>query len=106
MPQVTNPVCVCACACACVCVCVILQVTNPEKYAFRPKDLLALVTDIYVNLARHPDFAPAVVRDGRSYSQRVFVKVPVRAVCACACVCACVLACVRACVRVCACVCV
>jgi len=51
-----------------------LKVANPEKYSFRPKDLLALVTDIYGNLGRHPEFAPAIVRDGRSYDIRVFNK--------------------------------
>jgi hypothetical protein len=40
--------------------CVSLKVLQPEKCSFKPKELLALVIEIFMNLAKHEDFAPAV----------------------------------------------
>lgn len=55
--------------------CIELKVNDPDKYAFKPKELLALVVEIFINLSQHPNFAPAVIRDGRSYDQKVLAKV-------------------------------
>mmetsp|Transcript_44964 Transcript_44964/g.91773 ORF Transcript_44964/g.91773 Transcript_44964/m.91773 type:complete len:968 (-) Transcript_44964:349-3252(-) len=55
--------------------CIELKVNDPEKYSFKPKELLALVVDIYMNLSKHDLFAASVIRDGRSYDQKVLAKV-------------------------------
>jgi ubiquitin conjugation factor E4 B len=55
--------------------CVALKVQQPEKCQFKPKELLALVIEIFMNLAQDEAFAPAAVRDERSYSQTVLAKV-------------------------------
>ncbi|OCF33004.1 ubiquitin-conjugation factor E4 B [Kwoniella heveanensis BCC8398] len=51
-----------------------LKVTNPEKYSFKPKDLLGAIAQIYLNLANESDFIRAVANDGRSYSKELFEK--------------------------------
>ncbi|WVQ67519.1 uncharacterized protein L199_005719 [Kwoniella botswanensis] len=51
-----------------------LKVTNPEKYSFKPKDLLAAIAQIYLNLGNEPEFIRAVANDGRSYSKELFEK--------------------------------
>ncbi|WVF71299.1 hypothetical protein IAT40_006102 [Kwoniella sp. CBS 6097] len=51
-----------------------LKVSNPEKYSFKPKDLLAAIAQIYLNLANESDFIRAVANDGRSYSKELFEK--------------------------------
>ncbi|WWC89190.1 uncharacterized protein L201_004108 [Kwoniella dendrophila CBS 6074] len=51
-----------------------LKVTNPEKYSFKPKDLLAAIAQIYLNLGNEADFIRAVANDGRSYSKELFEK--------------------------------
>jgi len=52
-------------------------VSNPEKYNFKPRQLLGKITDIYVHFASHPttEFSEAVARDGRSYNEEVFAKI-------------------------------
>ncbi|ODN80543.1 hypothetical protein, variant 2 [Cryptococcus amylolentus CBS 6039] len=51
-----------------------LKVTNPDKYKFKPKDLLAAIAQIYLNLASAPEFIRAVANDGRAYSKELFEK--------------------------------
>lgn len=51
-----------------------LKVAEPEKFAFKPKELLADITQIYINLGQSPEFIRAVANDGRSYSKATFEK--------------------------------
>lgn len=53
----------------------LLRVANPEKYDFRPKELLSQIVDIYVHLARgdtESEFAKAISADARSYREEAF----------------------------------
>ena len=50
---------------------IILQVQNPEKYNFSPKQLLDLLTDVYLHLDSQV-MIHAVATDGRSYSKELF----------------------------------
>ena len=54
--------------------CVAIKVKHPDKCHFKPKELLAVVIEIFMNLAKHEDFATAVIRDERSYDQGVLAK--------------------------------
>jgi hypothetical protein len=49
----------------------ILQVKNPEKYSFDPKELLSQLIDIYLHL-KGDVLAKAVAEDQRSYSKELF----------------------------------
>ncbi|KAH0771490.1 hypothetical protein KY290_015471 [Solanum tuberosum] len=52
-----------------------LSLKDPEKYEFRPKELLKQIVKIYVHLARgdtEKNFPAAIIRDGRSYSDQIF----------------------------------
>ena len=51
-----------------------LDVTNRDRYSFKPKRLLAGIAQIYLNLAQEADFVRAVASDGRSYSRELFEK--------------------------------
>jgi ubiquitin conjugation factor E4 B len=51
-----------------------LNVMNPEKYNFRPKQLLADLVAIYLHLGTSSAFIDAVVNDGRSYKPEIFNK--------------------------------
>ena len=51
-----------------------IKVKHPDKCHFKPKELLAVVIEIFMNLAKHDDFATAVIRDERSYDQGVLAK--------------------------------
>lgn len=51
-----------------------LKVSNPDKYYFKPKDLLAAIAQIYLNLSVESEFIRAVANDGRSYSKDLFMK--------------------------------
>ncbi len=51
-----------------------LKVSDPDKYLFKPKELLAEITQIYINLGEEKEFIRAVASDGRSYSKEVFEK--------------------------------
>jgi ubiquitin conjugation factor E4 B len=44
-----------------------LKVKNPEDYGWNPKQMLAEVTDVYLNLQSKQSFIDAVATDGRSY---------------------------------------
>ncbi|KAI5062089.1 hypothetical protein GOP47_0022628 [Adiantum capillus-veneris] len=52
-----------------------LKVKDPEKYEFRPKELLTQIVEIYVNLSRGDktnSFAKAISADGRSFREELF----------------------------------
>ncbi|EFJ06900.1 ubiquitin-protein ligase, UFD2 [Selaginella moellendorffii] len=52
-----------------------LRIRDPEKYEFRPKELLCQIVEIYANLARgdiHGEFSKAISLDGRSYRDELF----------------------------------
>ncbi|KAG0567242.1 hypothetical protein M758_7G160400 [Ceratodon purpureus] len=52
-----------------------LRLNDPEKYEFRPKELLAQIVTIYVHLDRGDSqgvFARAISSDGRSYRDELF----------------------------------
>jgi ubiquitin conjugation factor E4 B len=51
-----------------------LKVKDPAKYRFNPKDLLASIVDVYLNLRQKQAFVTACARDGRSYRPEVFGK--------------------------------
>ncbi|CAG8504078.1 13438_t:CDS:10, partial [Ambispora leptoticha] len=51
-----------------------LRVENPDKYRFRPRDLLSDILDIFLNLCERREFIQAVARDGRSYRKELFSK--------------------------------
>ncbi|KAF1814506.1 hypothetical protein P152DRAFT_432509 [Eremomyces bilateralis CBS 781.70] len=51
-----------------------LKVDNPAEYGFRPKDLLADIFDVYLNLRERPNFITAIARDGRSYKPQNFIQ--------------------------------
>nr|ODN80157.1 ubiquitin-conjugation factor E4 B [Cryptococcus depauperatus CBS 7841] len=51
-----------------------LKVSNPDKYYFKPKELLAAIAQIYLNLSNESEFIRAVANDGRSYSKELFEK--------------------------------
>ncbi|KAF1835084.1 ubiquitin conjugation factor E4 [Decorospora gaudefroyi] len=44
-----------------------LKVENPEDYGWNPRNMLAEVTDVYLNLQSKQSFIDAVATDGRSY---------------------------------------
>ena len=50
----------------------LLQVSNLEKYSFRPAETVAKICQIYLNLGESQGFVMAVPRDGRSYSKELF----------------------------------
>lgn len=52
-----------------------LSLKDPEKYEFRPKQLLKQIVHIYVHLARGDTeniFPAAISKDGRSYNEQLF----------------------------------
>ncbi|XP_043723166.1 probable ubiquitin conjugation factor E4 [Telopea speciosissima] len=52
-----------------------LSLKDPEKYEFRPKQLLKQIVHIYIHLARGDKekvFPAAISRDGRSYNEQLF----------------------------------
>ncbi|XP_011035828.1 PREDICTED: probable ubiquitin conjugation factor E4 [Populus euphratica] len=52
-----------------------LTLKDPEKYEFRPKQLLKQIVHIYVHLARGDTeniFPAAILKDGRSYNEQLF----------------------------------
>ncbi|KAM0006921.1 putative U box domain, Zinc finger, RING/FYVE/PHD-type, ubiquitin conjugation factor E4, core [Helianthus debilis subsp. tardiflorus] len=54
-----------------------LTLKDPEKYEFRPKQLLKQIVNIYVHLARgdHENIFPsAITKDGRSYNDQLFTE--------------------------------
>ncbi|CAM0879382.1 unnamed protein product [Alopecurus aequalis] len=54
-----------------------LTVKDPEKYEFKPKQLLKQIATIYVHIARGDKeaiFPAAISKDGRSYSEQLFAS--------------------------------
>jgi ubiquitin conjugation factor E4 B len=54
-----------------------LTVKDPEKYEFKPKQLLKQIATIYVHIARGDKeavFPAAISKDGRSYSEELFAS--------------------------------
>lgn len=51
-----------------------LKVSDPERFRFKPKELLSEITQIYINLSEAPEFVRAIANDGRSYSKATFEK--------------------------------
>lgn len=51
-----------------------LKVVDPEKYDFKPRELLLSIATVYVNLSQEPDFIAAVSKDDRSFSKHYFDK--------------------------------
>ncbi|OAY60270.1 probable ubiquitin conjugation factor E4 [Manihot esculenta] len=52
-----------------------LSLKDPEKYEFRPKQLLKQIVHVYVHLARGDTeniFPAAISKDGRSYNEQLF----------------------------------
>lgn len=51
-----------------------LKLSDPERFSFKPKPLLAAIAQIYLNLGNEPAFIRAVANDGRSYSKGLFER--------------------------------
>ncbi|KAF2742484.1 hypothetical protein M011DRAFT_412649 [Sporormia fimetaria CBS 119925] len=51
-----------------------LKVENPEEYGWNPKQMLAEITDVFINLQDKDSFIRAVATDGRSYKPENFTK--------------------------------
>ncbi|KAL7421849.1 Ubiquitin conjugation factor E4 [Cryptotrichosporon argae] len=51
-----------------------LKVSDPDRFSFKPKDLLAAIAQIYLNLGENTEFIRAVANDGRSYSKALFER--------------------------------
>jgi ubiquitin conjugation factor E4 B len=49
-----------------------LKVKDPEKYMFRPRQLLSNLLQIFLNLSKEPGFVMALATEGRSYSHSLF----------------------------------
>lgn len=48
------------------------KVSNLDKYSFKPGDVVAKITEIYINLGGSETFLSSVSGDGRSYSAHLF----------------------------------
>ncbi|GAA98825.1 uncharacterized protein L969DRAFT_95506 [Mixia osmundae IAM 14324] len=51
-----------------------LKIANADKIKFRPRELLADILQVIMNLSRRVEFATAVARDGRSYSRELYYR--------------------------------
>ncbi|KLT45417.1 hypothetical protein CC85DRAFT_282483 [Cutaneotrichosporon oleaginosum] len=51
-----------------------LKLVDPERFSFKPKQLLAAIAQIYLNLGDSRPFINAVAIDGRSYSRELFER--------------------------------
>ncbi|KAF7987086.1 hypothetical protein HWV62_255 [Athelia sp. TMB] len=51
-----------------------LKVKDPEKYRFKPKELLSDILQVFLNLSDQEEFVLAVAGDGRSYKQELFQR--------------------------------
>lgn len=52
--------------------CTELKVKDPEKYKFKPRELLSDILQVFLNLSDQATFVDAVAGDGRSYSKQLF----------------------------------
>lgn len=50
------------------------RVSDSDKYAFKPKVIVAEICQIYINLSHSDEFCAAVSADGRSYSPELFPR--------------------------------
>jgi ubiquitin conjugation factor E4 B len=50
-----------------------LKVENPAEYGWNPRQMLAEIADVYLNLKDKDSFVQAVANDGRSYKAENFV---------------------------------
>lgn len=55
-----------------------LIVQEPEQYGWNPRQLLADIMTVFVNLSAQPTFIQAIARDGRSYRPENFEKAKAR----------------------------
>lgn len=51
-----------------------LRVENPEEYGWNPRQMLAELTDVYLNLRDKQSFIDAVATDGRSYRAEYWIE--------------------------------
>ncbi len=51
-----------------------LKLVDPERFSFKPKQLLAAIAQIYLNLGESRPFIIAVANDGRSYTKELFER--------------------------------
>jgi ubiquitin conjugation factor E4 B len=51
-----------------------LKVDNPEEYGWNPRQMLAELTDVYLNLQAKQSFIDAVATDGRSYRPDYWIE--------------------------------
>lgn len=54
-----------------------LKIRNPEKYGWEPKELLGMITDVYVHIYtadKDKTFIASIAADGRSYRNEVMVE--------------------------------
>lgn len=51
-----------------------LRVENPEEYGWNPRQMLAELTDVYLNLRDKQSFVDAVATDGRSYRPDYWIE--------------------------------
>jgi ubiquitin conjugation factor E4 B len=49
-----------------------LKVENPEEYGWNPRQMLAEITDVFLNLKDQESFVNSVATDGRSYKPENF----------------------------------
>lgn len=52
-----------------------IQVWDPAKYNFTPKEWLKRIVEIYLNFGQHKAFKEAVQRDGRSFKPEAFRRI-------------------------------
>jgi len=51
-----------------------LKVKDPEKYRFKPRELLSDILQVFLNLSDQLDFVRAVAGEGRSYRKELFER--------------------------------
>jgi len=51
-----------------------LNVKDPQKYKFNPKQLLSDILQVFLNLSEQGEFVRAVAGDGRSYRKELFQR--------------------------------
>jgi len=51
-----------------------LKVKDPEKYRFKPRELLSDILQVFLNLSDQPDFVQAIAGEGRSYRKELFER--------------------------------
>jgi len=54
--------------------CINLKVKTPEKYQFKPRELLLSISKVFINLSKEEEFLNAVSQDSRSFKLENFQK--------------------------------